>query len=236
MISSAYAHVRWFTTNATCMCVYIYRNHLLALDAHATFADDGPNREYIEVYKQVETTMKQLRTRVANRVLLRQTTDLVPVLPNKTRWSGRYNCLKSFNYFKEDVQQAYEDESANFEYNSDELFHVKARRLEKRMAIMNQCTELLHTPKMPYFRCCNLINGMQEQIENRFDDFEFIGEKTCVSPNNPLTPDHLFEEAVYKIQMNQSHTLTEDERLEVEFLELEFDQSDDEEDELAALT
>ena len=133
------------------------RNHLLAIDANLALASDGPNADWVEVYEEGETTMKQLRNRVANRVILRQTTDLVPVLPVKTRWSGRYMTLKRFNKLKDDVALAHNHRESNFDFNNDPVFHAKCVNLEKRMAFMQVTTKLLQRNLLPYYKGRNIL-------------------------------------------------------------------------------
>lgn len=69
-----------------------------------------------------------------------------------------------------------------------------------------------------------------------YNNFELIKSRTIVGPDNVLTPDWVFENAVYKIQTNKAHELNADERESVSMIELRANDSDAEhEDELEAL-
>ena len=125
------------------------------------------------------------------------------------------------------MDEAHDDPGAKFDYKDDKEFHAKAQNLEKRVAILNKYRNLLQTPLLKYCKCHNLIDGTKTQVENTFGDFNLVLRRTKVSNRNNLTPDYDFENAVYKIQMNQSHTLTAREKKTMEFLENDLEESED---------
>ena len=87
---------------------------------------------------------------------------------------------------------------------------------------MQVATKFFQKPLLPYYKGRNIIKEMENCLEG-YNDFELITSRTIVGPDNALTPDWIFENAVYKIQTNKAHELNADERESVAMLELQPD-------------
>ena len=70
--------------------------------------------------------MKEVKTKSKSAAILRNLTELLPVLDNTTRWSGKVTMLKRFLDVREEIIEASEHADASFYANSSPTFAARA--------------------------------------------------------------------------------------------------------------
>jgi hypothetical protein len=75
-------------------------NHKLGLEVNRMVEKHS---DLTNVIANTHETMRAAKQKLKNTALLRNMTDLKPVMHNKTRWSGKYSMLKRFSQIRQEL-------------------------------------------------------------------------------------------------------------------------------------
>lgn len=115
-------------------------SHKLHLDVWDMISN---SEELSHVVESVQNTMKGARA-LKNAAVLRNITDLKPVLPNVTRWSGMLHMLKRFYRIRDELLDASKHKDSNFSIDASDLFASKLRRLFAMLSEIDVVSHFRH--------------------------------------------------------------------------------------------
>ena len=171
----------------------------------------------------VHDTMFAAKSKLRNSALLRNITDLVPVLYNKTRWSGKYSTLSRFLSIREKLIEVDNNPLGEIPIDPTPMFASKVEKYEQLLKQINTVTTKLQKKDLPLSSCRDILEILWDTIQQRSSKRESIFfrctlENNYIKPNARIVHSVLFESAVSKLQNGKDHLLTEDERETVECL------------------
>ncbi len=74
------------------------------------------------VINEIHNVMKSCKTKLRNRAVLRNVSDLNPVLNNETRWSSTRNMILRYNRIRSELVQVSLSDESNLEMNVSTTF------------------------------------------------------------------------------------------------------------------
>ncbi len=186
-------------------------NHKLNLDVELMVANSDDLKNCVS---SVHNTMASAKMKLKNAALLRNLTELKPVLENKTRWSGKFLMFERFIKLRDCLVEIADSE------DSDGLFLDRSNRFLgqciKYKAMLNEInvvTKHLQTDCITLQECRFALDDLNTQITvNRtnptsvFYSCTFTNRKS--GPESALSPDRHFELGVAKIQGGDWKMLT----------------------------
>ena len=160
----------------------------------------------------VHDTKKDVKGKLKSVAVLRNLTELNPILDNETRWSGKMNLLKRFNEVRAELIDASEHRDTEFTVNSSEGFAQKCQRYHRMLSEVDVVTKVLQTSGRTLGDCSadlsTLLNAVKEERENPNSDL--FGCKLgnyYISEESEFVHSKTFESAVVKLRTNQAHNL-----------------------------
>ena len=195
------------------------KSHQLALDVKEMLKTDTRSAELLE---QVHQTMVSIKTKNSNAALLRNVTDLKPVLDNKTRWSGKYSMVDRYCQIYEEIVQASQEDNASIEI-SEAASIAKARKVRNMLAEINVVTVALQESMVSLAQGRRYLDELIRQVNkgklvktHALYQCKLKLQKSALVSN--LAPNHVFESGVIKIQSGNWEDLTPEEEEECSIL------------------
>ncbi len=105
-------------------------SHKLNLDVNRMIESDDVLSRTLD---SVQKSMHECRTKLKNRALLRNITHLAPILPNETRWSGKYAMVERFNRIHDDLIEIAAAENRSLHIESSATFKRDILRANKQL-------------------------------------------------------------------------------------------------------
>jgi hypothetical protein len=205
------------------------KSHQLALDIKDMMTAD---RNLTALLDAVHTTMSSIKRRNKNAALLRNITDLGPVLPNKTRWSGKYKMVARYCRSYQDITEAANQDIATIEMDQSNASLPKAKSATSMLEELNAVTKALQERHLTLADGRRYLDELQRTITRKknvsghpFYQCKFkLAKAASVSQH---TPDAEFEAGVVKIQSGRHEELTAEEEEACKCLLQAVDSEDD---------
>lgn len=109
--------------------------------------------------------------RLKNVAVLRNICDSNPVLPNETRWSGKYELLQRFYRIRDELIEASEHDDANILIDSSSSFFINVRRHCHILAEINVVAKSLQQRSRTLFECLSDVENLM--VAARADKFKY---------------------------------------------------------------
>jgi hypothetical protein len=142
-------------------------SHKLNLDVEAMIEE---NPSLASTINKVHEVMSCAKLKLRNAALLRNITELRPILHNKTRWSGKGAMLTWFIRMHPHLIEAAESpesEGLNQVFDKTEAFLNKAKKYKKWMSIINTITKKLQERCLPLSTAHHLMEFLQSEVDSR---------------------------------------------------------------------
>ena len=209
------------------------KSHILNLEVNEMVKQ---NKELEGTLASIHETMSQCKKKLKNAALLRNLVSLVPILHNKTRWSGKLYMLERFLRIRDELVAVSEDENSDLQINKTTQFKNKVMRYCGYMKQINYSTKYMQTRKVTLAQCRDslsmLIQDVEEGRNNRNSDMyrcplgtKYIGEDAEIIRHKD------FESGVCKIQNGSTELMTDEEKEACQSLLLETEEDSSSSDE-----
>ena len=179
------------------------------------------------VFDRIHAIMVKLKS-LKNAAVLRNMTNLKPVLDIVTRWSAKFNMAIRFARLRPFIDAIIEAEEAgesdsNLGVLSAEIqsLSMKVDKATKWLEQVNIVTKYMQTRMITLAACRTALDTLADKINwyRAVPGHVFFGCPVVLKRSAPdstaLSPDLAFEKAVIKIQRNAYHSLTDAEKLAV---------------------
>ena len=189
------------------------KNHLLNSEVNVMINSDTALEATID---KVHQTFKDIKGSLKNMAVLRKLTIYVPVLYNKTRWSGKYYMFRQYMRMKNELNEANDDEESEFTYDNRAAFRNKIEKYTNIMKAINIPTKHLQTKLLPLSDCRLHLDMLLDDIQEQKHDTEKdlynckLGN-IYIGKDSEKLPDKFFENGIVKIQCGDISELTDDE-------------------------
>jgi hypothetical protein len=193
-------------------------NHKLNLDVEAMVRG---NFELQKTISNIHDVMACAKQKLRNAAVLRNITDLRPILENKTHWSGKVAMIARFIRIRDDLMKAADHEGAeglDKVLDQTTLFLSKAKIYEQWMTCINTITKKLQEHCLPLTKAHHLLDILEKEIVSWKDkqndplyECTFKREKSSLA-NRELCPNKDFETGVVKIQLGKYADMTDAEK------------------------
>lgn len=198
-------------------------SHKLNLEVNRMISSD---QILSSILSSIHNTMVDCKSKIKNRVVLRNLTVLNPLLYNDTRWSGKYLMLKRFLQFRDQVIEASNSELTNIRVSSSEIFKSRVEKYCNQLQEIQTVTEELQKNGATVSDCRIAVDELITCVSELKEDesSKFFGCKlgeNYIGSNSHLVPDPHFESGVFKLQQGLSNNLTENEREACKKLEIQ---------------
>jgi hypothetical protein len=184
-------------------------SHKLNLDVEAMLRENDHLTTSLAKIHEVMVCAKQ---KLRNAAVLRNITDLRPVLENKTRWSGKVAMLTRFIRFRQYLIEAADHKEADgldkvLDRSGEFLFN--AQKYEQWLSCINTITKKLQEACLPLSTAHHLMDFLESEVVNRknkesdaLSGCTFERDKSSLD-NSELCPNKDFETGVAKIQLGK---------------------------------
>jgi hypothetical protein len=193
-------------------------SHKLSLDVEEMVkASDDMKNTIAKVHDVMACAKQKLR----NAALLRNITDLRPILENKTWWSGKAAMLVRFIRLRDKLIEAADNkESDGLDNVLDRStgFLSKTQKYEKWMSCINTITLKLQERCLPLSKAHHLMEFLESEIASRREkEFDQLNGCTYTRVKShlghpDLCPNRFFETGVVKIQLGSWPNMTDAEK------------------------
>ena len=189
------------------------KSHLLNLDVNDMMKEDAGLSKLID---QVHETMLSIKTKLTNAALLRNITDLKPIIHNETRWSGKFDmcarCVRLFN----SIESASTEEENTIDFQPQVAGLAKSKKVTAMLQELNDVTKFLQTDNLSLAFGRNALDELDKQVRRNNGNREHVLHNcrfklNKAHLNSPLAPDIDFESGVIKLQAGRHDELTEEE-------------------------
>ena len=201
------------------------KNHILNFEVNEMV---NQTQELEVMLSSIHETMSQCKKKLKNAALLRNLVNLVPVLHNKTRWSGKLYMLQWFLCIRDKLITVAEDENSDLQINRTTQFKNKVTRYCDYMTQINYSTTYMQTRKLTLAQCHDSLNMLMQDVEEGRDDRNSkmfwcpLGTK-YISEDADILKNVEFESGVCHIQNGSTELMTENEKTACARLLLETD-------------
>ena len=159
--------------------------------------------------------MTSIKSKNSNAAILRNLTDLRPVLDNKTRWSGKFFMVQRYCRIYDEIVAASLEDDSSINISSIASFS-RARKLMGMLEEINSVTTALQEQHLSLGEGRKFLNELSRQISKHSNTNSHVlfGCKMKIQKAaavSPLAPDHIFESGVCKIQASKFEDLTPEE-------------------------
>ena len=113
----------------------------------------------------VQKAMRDSRM-LKNAAILRNITDLKPVLPNETRWSGKFEMLKRFHRIRNDLLEASRHEDSSLIKDNSPRLASRVRRYRDMLGEINVVTKSLQTRGLKINECRDDIATLIQAVSS----------------------------------------------------------------------
>ena len=119
-------------------------SYKLNLDMKRMFRNNDALRQEID---SVQAKMQECSMKIKNRALRRSITDLSPVLPSETRWSGKFEMVERFNNIYSELLHVSQSKNGNSRIDNCTCFKRNVIRANKQLEQINIVTLVLESEK-----------------------------------------------------------------------------------------
>ena len=188
------------------------KSHQLALDVKDMLKADADTATLLQ---HVHKTMSSIKTKNSNAALLRNVTELKPVLDNKTRWSGKFYMVERYCRIYEDIIKASHHDHSSIDIT--ELAPIaRAKKVQSMLAEIDAVTKALQESKLPLAHGRKYLDDLSRQVHRNKNNpthalFECKLSLKKSALMSQLAPHHVFESGVIKIQSGNWEGLTPEE-------------------------
>eukprot|EP00171_Calliarthron_tuberculosum_P003890 IDg3890t1 len=184
-------------------------SHKLSSEVNAMVRADASLENTI---KSVQETMTTCKRRLTNRAILRNLTDLAPVSPNQTRWSGLKTMLCRFVEIHDDIIRAADMDGATISINRSIPFTHRAEKFAKMLTEIDTVTQELQKRHLSLSECRYAVDILRESVQEGRNDYTsaFFGCRLAskyIAPISATVTHPHFEAGVIKIQRGQENEL-----------------------------
>lgn len=163
--------------------------------------------------EKVHDTMSDCKRRITNRSMLRNLTDLSPVIANATRWSGKYLMLQRFVDLYDTLVEVVEAEGSTVRMDKSAGFLQQVKCFTEMLGEINVVTKELKTRGATLSDCRLAVDMLMDVVKTSRADSgsPFYGCKlgtTYISTDSYISTESSFECAVVKIQRNEASSLS----------------------------
>ena len=153
----------------------------------------------------IHDLMRAAKSGLKNAALLRNLTELRPVLNNETRWSGKFLMLQRFTKIRNELIDVSNNEDGSIPINVSIPFSNKVAKYAEILGEMDVVTRQLQKKGYTLADCRQDLDTLIEAVEQ---DKTKHGSRlhncrlgtTCISPQSSIVDNVDFETAVAKIQ------------------------------------
>ena len=190
------------------------KNHMLNLEVNKMVKQ---TRDLEQTLNTIHDTMAQCKKKLKNAALLRNLVNLVPVLHNKTRWSGKLYMMERFLKIRDELIAVAEDENSDLQMNRTVPFRNKVSRYCEYMQQINLSTKYMQTRKLTLAQCRESLNMLMQDVDEGRNDRNSVMYrcplgKDYISEDAELLRDPAFESGVCKIQNRTTELMTDEEK------------------------
>ncbi len=177
-------------------------NHKLNLEVKKMITESPSLQSTID---SVHLTMKSCTTGLRNRALLRNITDLSPVLNNQARWSSVHFMLKRYMRIRDALLSVGDSSESSLHLNRSTAFKTKAALYSSQFEEINVVTNELQKRGLNLSDSRYLLDDLIDAVENGRDDmsspfFQCVLGTTYISGIAPIVHSPDFESGDIKIQ------------------------------------
>jgi hypothetical protein len=193
-------------------------SHKLNLDVELMVSGNSQMKETISTIHDVMACAKQ---KLRNAAVLRNITDLRPVLENKTRWSGKVAMLARFVRLRDDLVKAADHgdtDGLDQVLDRSSTFLSNTIKYEQWMSCINTITKKLQEKCLSLAKAHHLLDILESEVNSRKDKQQdklfgctFVRVKSSLD-NSSTCPNKDFETGVVKIQLGKWADLSDAEK------------------------
>jgi DNA-binding transcriptional MerR regulator len=197
-------------------------NHKLGLEVNRMVETHNDLNTVIECTHE---TMRAAKQKLKNAALLRNITDLKPVMHNKTWWSGKYLMLKRLGQIRSELIDVSNAEESDLPIDCSIGFANKVRKYTRQLHKIDGVIKYLQTHGVSLSEGHVALDALIEGVASDKDDaqkplFQCRLGKHYIAPDSDIVPNPHFESGVEKIQENHFNALNDFEKAAVECLKM----------------
>eukprot|EP00171_Calliarthron_tuberculosum_P005814 IDg5814t1 len=190
----------------------------------------GANSKLFNTVNSIQKTMTSCKNGLKNSALLRNISDLAPVLNNETRWTSTHNMLQRFNRIRESLLSVAADPDSTLTMNRSISFKSDAELFGKHFREINVVAVALQKKLLSLSDAKLMLDELRDAVRGGRDDissplFQCTLGDSWISPDASIIHSKHFENGVSKIQRNLSHQLTREEKEACQSLKIDTDLS-----------
>eukprot|EP00171_Calliarthron_tuberculosum_P002661 IDg2661t1 len=146
-----------------------------------------------------------------NAAILRNLTELRPVMHNQTRWSGKFNMLQRFERLRDELISASQDVNADIHIDDSAHFLRKVTKYRTILGEINVVTKVLQKENSVLAMCRDSLDCLIEAVEEQknIPQARLYG---CMLGKKYIGQSTTFEKAVVKIQKGLKNELSASEK------------------------
>jgi len=166
---------------------------------------------------EVHQTMLDCRQKLKTRAMLRNITDLSPIIHNATRWSGKYLMFRRYDRIREKINHIATREKATLSIVQTNDLYTRADRFANMLQQVNQVTIELQNRKNTLSDCRFALDTLIESVELYKNNVSSplymcsLGTK-YIDTEADISLNPVFESGVVKIQRNEFNLMTDAEK------------------------
>jgi len=189
------------------------------------------NHQLKTALNSVHETMLSCKQKLKNSALLRNLTDLKPIIHNQTRWSGKFYMMQRFLRIRTELIEISNDDRSDIVVNSSNGFRAKCEKFSSWLNHINNVTLFLQKRLLTLEKCRGVLDILIDDVE-RYGNQRGSPLEGCtlgvkyIACDSDITSDPDFENGVVKIQRNMVHTMTPEEHAACEKLRAEANYND----------
>lgn len=164
----------------------------------------------------IHQTMANCRRRLRNRAMLRNLTELTPITPNATRWSGICRMMNRFLEIRDDLLLVADQDGATITIDRSAAFEARVKRFATMLSEIDVVTLELQKHGATISDCRLAIDMLIEEVrEGRNNQSSSMYgcklSERYLSTRARTVTDPSFESGVVKIQRCQESSMNTDE-------------------------
>lgn len=188
-------------------------NHKLALQVNRMVSAPA----YERTLDMIRTVMRKCKSSIKTRAMLQRLTDLAPIIPCATRWSGLCTMVKRFIRIRPELEEVAATDGVHLTISSTPLFETRCKKLDLHLGEINTVTKALQRRGVTLEECRYYLDTLTRTIEEQKDNpvaplFGCTLKDEYIKLYSVHSPSSTFESAVVKIQRQEFNTMTPEER------------------------
>lgn len=195
-------------------------SHKLNLQVNSMFKSSAELQKQFATVHETMCAAKALK----NASILRNLTDLRPVTPNETRWTGKSFTFTRYVQIRDDLTTASANENATIPIDRSTQFDAKVTKSAAMLGELQKVTKTLQLQGRTLADCRGDIEDLQLGIQKatrkpawKLHNCKLGNE--YIRRNSHLTTDPDFESGIVKLQKGEANQLTSAEKVAVCMLE-----------------